>query len=578
MMSKEFTTLEEKYRLKYLYFIDIDKVIANIKNSSEYITFKSDSENCNNIANFFHKIFSEIQNNSLEYNSYIYKSSCNSKDFFNLKTNNNDSNISSYLLYLTFFNHCILHGLFYSLKKNHQDKQDTIAISYSKETELNVGYFNNTPVEEKLTSFSLDYDRCFSRYNKKMERIDKDYYSIKILNYIKSKSNQSNNYIDENTKENRRQTRYFLVPAYLKNVSYALFSSTKINLLNRNLIEKSPRTLTNYISLYEHFVNSICNNNYNLYSQSAANSTDEKNMETGLFPKLYLKDNTDKLLYTTPMEYFYGFSTTASLCKLFNCILDPPKSLENLKYLESELFNDVIKNLFQCPIVYGRHFLFNYACMSIIKSGDLYSEYLNREVDDFGKIILPKYYTNITTITTIGLANLQKFFHVINNITLPILETMWNICIEELIDSNHCKTYKTYLDKYYNYIIYDYSALLNFTDKKSLYNNDLYNKLSNNLIPTAESIDLFCKSLNIKAYDKSSFLSDLKPTCELYITLNNILLSSLKYEHIFNFDTKIPICNDLYPIDPTNEKDLKRLEFFISHRKNLIKFYNQISD
>lgn len=564
------TNIERKYRLKYRYFIDIDSVITGIANSSEYITYKTDKKSYDNISLILNKIFLDIINNSLEYNSYLFPPSTHYQSFFSPKfASVYDTPINNHLLYLTFFHHCILQGLFHSLKNCETNDESVIKITFSNETDLNVGYFCKKPIDAKMSSTMPEYNNQHAKYTQRYERINTDHYSVKLLNKIGSMEQININDLDRNKNvKGKRTKKTFQIPKYIKNAAFALFASNQINTLNRNILDNSPNTLNNYISLYELFTNSI-----------QITKTDyDKPSDTDKYPKFYLKNNTDKLLYTVPMEYFYGFSTTDSLYNLLNILSSPDAELANMKYLNGKFFSDIAIKLFQCPMVYGRHFLLNYASLSIVKSLNLYSTYLERKPYDFGTIIPPEYETSSTNIITKGLPYLQKFFDIVNNITLPIIEDMWNICIDELIDSNKINLYKTYLDANIDYITYDYSNLLDFSSSSCFFNSDLYDKFSKNRCcgnePTSKSIKLFYNSINTKDFNKYLSFSVLKKNSDTYKTLNDILLSALNFENIF--ETDIPINNQMYIMDKTVGKDLYYSKFFLAHRKNLIDFYNEM--
>lgn len=564
------TNIERKYRLKYRYFIDIDSVIANIVNSPEYIAYKTDETSYDNISLILNKIFLDILNNSLEYNSYIFPSSTHYQSFFSPKfAPIYDSPINTHLLYLTFFHHCILQGLFHSLENCKTEDKSDIKITFANETDLNVGYFSSKPIDIKMSSTMSEYNNKHAKYTQKYERINPNHYSIQLLSKIDSMEQININDFDHGKNvKGKRTKKTFYVPTYMKNAAFALFTSTQINTLNRNILDNSPNTLKNYISLYELFINSI----------KATKIEYNKSSDTDKYPKYYLNNNTDKLLYTAPMEYFYGFSTINSICKLLDMLSSIHTELENMQYLKGKLFNDIAIKLFQCPMVYSRHFLLNYATLSITKSNYLYSTYLERKPYDFGKKIPPEYETNSTNIVTKGLPYIQKFFDIINNITLPILEDMWNTCIDELINSNQIEFYKIYLDTNIDYITYDYSNLLDFSSSIHFFNSNMYDKFSQNRCcgnkPTVESIKLFYNTINTKDSNKVFYLSNLNKNSDTYKTLNDILLSALKFEHIFG--TNIPINNQMYTIDGNARKDLYYLKFFLSHRNNLINFYNEM--
>lgn len=109
------TSIEEKkYRLKYLYLIDVDKAI---KESNEYKNHDSTKKTA-----LFHHIFETIFKASSMYNKFLDDQNPYNDNFLGIPQSDDKLYKKRLtLLKLCLRNHCMLYGLLSSLCKEHND-------------------------------------------------------------------------------------------------------------------------------------------------------------------------------------------------------------------------------------------------------------------------------------------------------------------------------------------------------------------------------------------------------------------------------------------------------------------------
>lgn len=490
----------KEQKLKHFYLIDTDNIKNTIKKSNEYINFVSNPLDETMIELFFNKVFEVIFNGSSQYNLFLEPSAGTFTSFF--CENDIDLTLAMVsLLKLSLRNHCIIYGLFNSF-----DEKNRIEISGSNDKFNSIGYFESLG-KQKDKNYRVDIaENIFQNYYQLYNRFKKEHFSSSLLN------------IHSITKYSDTNTEHFKIPEHLKNFGRFLMTNPKIRTVDRNLIDKKANIIKNYSKL-----------------SSSFNS-----------PETNFSNATDKLLFCAPMEYYYGFSTVNFIIKLLKEINETnPEDKLTLKDLEGQILINIISDMPHCHLIYSRAFFLKYACMAVINSNVPYSNYLDskpgtisQEIDSSENV--SKYY-KITT----GLNRISQFFKTINQLTIPILEDLWDICINSLqndligIDLPHI--YKKYIDKNYNIITADFTTLSN---EDILSCNNAFNMNTHKIDQTIGS--WFAPNVLNAVLSKSHALEydfDFPPHIKRDII--QILLSSMDIKHFDNTENNIFINNIL---------------------------------
>ena len=99
--------IEKKARLKYMYFIDTDKLMTELKQDSVYINFCTSQDS--DPTDLLHLIFTNIVSVSKKYSAYILTDEgVTSHSFFSEDVRNPSIKTDFFLAGLSIFNHCII--------------------------------------------------------------------------------------------------------------------------------------------------------------------------------------------------------------------------------------------------------------------------------------------------------------------------------------------------------------------------------------------------------------------------------------------------------------------------------------
>lgn len=171
----------------------------------------------------------------------------------------------------------------------------------------------------------------------------------------------------------------------------------------------------------------------------------------------------DKLIFQSEMEVIFGFSFFSHICKQIEQINKMTTS-ENkgLKDLEGQALLDIILQLANLPLFFGKDLLFRYICYSFLESQHvepLYFEESAKEVAEMLPPPLPKPQQVYN-----GLALMNDFLQILSSLSLPVLFSLWNVVIHELIQRNILledimSIYEKYLTNNFDTLIYSSDCL-----------------------------------------------------------------------------------------------------------------------
>lgn len=415
---------EKKYRLKYLYLINVDEAIKRIKDSDEYKEALPDSSNKDAL---FHRIFDVIFSISSNYNRFFNYQNYYPYTFLGCpKSKRLLYQRQLILLVLCLRNHCITKGLFTSLLS---EEHNTISLSGSNDNWNEAGYF--ATIHNKKKDFSVD----------STSTIYQSYNSIYANRYKHSNLNTEYPYYIINQCSLVEAGKTPKILSCLRNPLLFLYKERSVSDFNRSLQKESTTRnfLNTYAALYEKYI--IKSKEYN--------------------------DKRDKFIFNYLGEDIYDFSTLRYIAQLLTEINKTHPSYTGElsgKDLEGSALNNVLISVMNCPLVYARNFLLKHTYTTILDS-DLAKAYLEYPVNsaviyDLNDFTDKDKVKKISRAITLS----QHFFNTINKYTVPILEDLWDVMIHEINSQSDepviaQKNYVEYLNTHYNLLTADYSDL-----------------------------------------------------------------------------------------------------------------------
>lgn len=437
---------EKKYRLKYLYLIDIDKVLSTIKESEEYKNHNSSKGGA-----LFHRIFEVAFSASSIYNKFLDYQNPYSNNFLGIPFQDNLYRKRLILLKLCLRNHCILHGYFSALYKECNDSCFS-PLTASFDIWNETGYYESRNKTNK--DFPIDStEQIYQNYNTTyLKRFNKGIIEGKYSAHIIANSKKSD--------KNNTPT----APPYLRNSLIFLYKELKVATIDRILQSTSlhKRFLSHYSELFL-----LC-------------------IE---YEKRYDNIN-DRFLVHNFFENVYGFRILRHICKILTEINLSESSFSESKIqpkdLEGEALNNILTSFMRCPLVYSRSFLLDLTYKTILDS-DLSKAYLEHDANVRISYADTDIFTDDKIQKTLrALSLMDDFIKTINNYTIPLLEDLWDVIISEINNNaskNNSETnddtsknnseindnpkklivnlsdYEQYLNKYRNILTLDYSCL-----------------------------------------------------------------------------------------------------------------------
>lgn len=542
------TSIEEKkYRLKYLYLINVDNVLSTINESSEYKNYDPTKN-----IDLFHRIFDVIFSASSMYNKFLDDQNPYSNNFLGIPRHDDILYRKRLtLLKLCLRNHCILYGFLSSLYKEHScSDYSYLTAPYDNWNET--GYYESrdkTFKDFQIDSTSSIYQNYNTTYLKRFnESKATNMYSAHIIRNCET--------LDKNGNP--------AIPSCLRNPLSFLYKDSKVATIDRVLLNTSPncRLLNHYTELF-----SLCTK----YEKSYQNINDRYLIH-------YFFENT---------YCFQALNHISQILAEINSSESSNTEILHPKDLEGSALNDILVSIMCCPLTYSRSFLLNHTYKTILDS-DLSKAYLRHDAN------VRISYDNMDSISDNkikkilqALSLMDDFIKTVNNYTIPILEDLWDVIFSELTDISgksiiNLNDYEQYLEDYRNILTLDYSCLSDDDINECIY-RDIKERTFDDLQDETFNIGfhkmLFFAKLNKKLDSYSRKMLELKivdSPDDLYMkkkskyvkeSLETIIKNSLTPAR---FDKDIN--NSLFP--KSDDSNIHKSEQFkLNHVKELYNMY-----
>lgn len=541
---------EQDHILKYFYLIDSKDLAKRIHNRCKNINIFSDTNSVLTEANidvFFNVSFEELYTYIEQYLNFIPEST-KSYSFFGESAYAYDNEVMPMLLKLSLYNFCISEGFFYFLEKenfydttktNSYDKEKAFRpLSACHESYFKLGFFsgkNSIEMHDKIDAGSCTFqtwthhastflsqdNESFLHYvvkdlSKNSAKEDTNYYLSCISNLEKTFCNDKQSTLVKEklgfSSHVKRKIDIY-VPCIYKFPIYKYYKEQSLSSLSRNITRTlkadatskkakcSDNTYKNIIYLY----NNLYNNLYDLEVQNSNPKT--------ITVSSHACFDTDSYIFRTFNERYFGFSTFSYISNLLAKSED--SSSDYYKY-RGEEFNNTLKNLANCPLVYSRHFFLEYALEAIIHNESLERGFLTTPTNAVGHISTPSKTLNSNEKISKGLALLTKYFQMLNEMTLPIISALWTTTMEHLKfhfeQEMQTPYYQKYIDKHFYLLTADFTKLKpdELKDCFSQYQTTIPDKKKNlsafwlGFVPTIENV---CRSHEQKNLDNLKALA-----------------------------------------------------------------------
>lgn len=430
---------EQEKILKFFFLIDPDQIIMELN----AIPIPQNVTDICAIDNLFHTVFEKIYTSSALYNpvqlphSFFFgEPGCLGKtnDEKDFKSKHLDT-LKNFCVFLklSFRNYCITQGFFYNLTKKNSNSYIPLSAPY--EQFLNSGYFANPEYTKDVRGTLGHEDNRYQFYNSRywsLKTLGNDSFLWKMLIDCSLGLNSSIPLKGERFN--------FKVPLIYKYWIYFIFIENKIRSLSRNITKNSSRISNTYKGIFEIF------------------QSEEEKLD------LYV----DKFIFRTLGEYYFGFSSIAYINWLLNKIhrlSENKDTADKDSYLigyRGQILESILSQLSLCPLPYSRHFFLKYALEALRNNKVVECGYLSHS-SNIVMSRLPSEKTIITKeeLSARGLELTMKFFHTLNNITLPVLSCLWRIILEKFIDNNDqlLDFYRIYINAHYNILTFDFTSL-----------------------------------------------------------------------------------------------------------------------
>lgn len=449
MIDKIFLLNEENIEeqdkiLKYFYLVDSDSIVKELESKF------SINAGSNSITEaFLHTVFENIFTSSSLYNDYLNPDLFFASAFFGEPGRKLSGDVQSdpllipysnnlrcllTFLKLSLRNYCITQGFFYSLyqsrfPKDGAKKEATRSLSAKNDLFLKPGYFENPDGKNNGTEEA----QSAQFYNSKF----KSFKNLGDSNFLERILKDCHCNIDSSTldKSKEKLSTIIEVPLIYKHWIYFIFHNDNVKNISRNLTKKSLNVLLNHYK--------------NLF-------TDFQNSEATFEQKC------DRFIFHTLSEYYFGFSTINYADTLLKQVQNPSKEHEYLKWYSGEILDNILAQLSHCPMPYTRHLFLSYAFAALRYNEDVKCDYLSLHANEAFRFFTVGTASSVEISSAKGLELIPQYFNTLNNITLPILSSLWNIVMNKLIPTNDLlmNYYKTYIESHYELLTSNFSSFL----------------------------------------------------------------------------------------------------------------------
>lgn len=532
MITKNYT--EIKGQLKYFYLIPVDQIIAVL--TEELLTMK-DYDN-NQIISI---IFKHVFNGASFYYDFIDANI--NHTFFNENYGTNLRCGLCHLIYLALQNNCILNAFFEELAL----KSEPVKISAKNVASINRVIMDMINQTSNMKLLKGEVDSQF--FNNRKGIYKKDYKTSNYTNMIINSLNIS-----------QSQTELFPIKVlqYISPVASFLFMEDVCCKFGRSIYSKN--LLVKYNALWK-----------------------QSQTQHGKYT-----EPIDKLIFQSEMETIWGFSFFSFISKHTELIHQMPISeTKELKDLEGQLFINVILQIANLPLFFGKDLLFRYICNSFLESPNIDFTYFEESAKEVA-VMLPPPLPKMQQIRN-GLTLMSQFFQTLGSISLSVLFSLWNVVIHELVQKNILpedimSIYKEYLINNSSTLIYNSDCLSDkdickLSTECLRKNKRIDNSLLRDYICTKEKSGNFTPQ-SIPLHKISYYSEDImKQLICGYCNLNSLKelrapLFFLANEKLASYSPLSPFITSLqYEPDCLDKREYyRRKSFLITHRKSMFEY------
>lgn len=450
---------EQDKILKYFYLIDSDQIVAELK---ELFTLKQMDLHGNSMVDtVFHTTFEKIYEYSSLYNQFINPENPTYSAFFgepgftsgepgshpelDEKFKLTVENLKCFRIFLKLFfrNHCITQGFFYNL---FQSDSSFLSLTAKYDPFFQLGYFDKSSYNKNDYKKDNSKEYVPNKNNtKKCDDISAQTYNSKFRFFKNSEKStflkrvledcHCHIKLDSSYKSGKKTLSTDIkVPIIYKHWIYFVFNESYVKNISRNISDERPNLLlNNYKKLFTEF----------------------KNKEQKFSQKC------DQFIFHTLGENCFGFSTINYINILLNQIHNSAPEYDYLKRYDGKILENILKQLSHCPMSYTRHLFLSYAFEALRYNEDVKCNYLQHPWNTISFSPTKITYTE-QTLSAKGLSLITEFFNTINNISLPVLSSLWVIVLNKLIEDKDLlmKYYKSYIESHYELLTADFTPLL----------------------------------------------------------------------------------------------------------------------
>lgn len=534
MSEKEYRKI--KCQLEYFYLIPVDQIIATL-------TKKISNMHISNKEEIVNEIFKYVFRGASFYYDFIDANI--NHTFFNENYGTHLRRGLCHFIYLTLQNNCILNAFFEELAL----KSEPIKISAKNVASIKNAIMSMINSDQNINSLKGEVDSQFFNNRKIIYKKDQKTYSY--TNMIINSLNIS-----------QRQTEPFPIEVlqYISPAISFLFMEDACCKFGRSVTVNKNNILNKYNTLWEQ-----CQIQQENYSESI-----------------------DKLIFQSEMETFFGFSFLSSICNHIETIHQMTLSdNKGLKDLEGQLFTNIILQTANLPLFFGKDLVFKYICHSFLDSSNIDFTYFEESAKEIATM-LPPPLPRMQQVRN-GLTLMNQFLQILNSISLPVLFSLWNVVIHELIQNNTLPD--NMLDIYKEYLINNFDVLIYKSDHLS---NENISKLSKECLYQNRSVDnhllrsYICSEkrsdssaqLSMPLYNLSSYSKEIMSQliCS-YCNINSLKefrapLFFLSGDNLASYSSLSSFIASLqYESDDFDKPNYYRIKaFLISHRKSIFEY------
>ncbi len=502
-------------KLKYFFLINSDLIIEEIKSHSKEF-------------NLFEIAFDRIYR-AAEY--YVSLIGIDGKNFFSPKPLTRDEELTATLLKITLRNHCIIEGYFFLLEKMYfKDSSNYKTLSGKNDISLNTGFFGPLSYNSQCDAYLSPYQKYYQFWTKIKEK-GPDSFIWSILLDCSSNSIKLSD---------AQLTKNFNVPCIYQYPILTFFKNPSLKRLS-DLISGSRDTniLRTYNTLY-----------INLLEKEE-----------------YLTSNLDKFIFRTCCEYYFGFSTFSYIQNFLSMSYN---STENSEYLGA-ILKDTLIHLAECPSIFSRNLIFEDSFNAIKNKQDLQSTFLRFPPDYLGRRMEDINFSTHGERVAHGLEMQATYFNILNQLTFPILTSLWKIIFDKLFKKREeelLSHYNSYIEKNYNLLTKDLTNLsINQIQECNVYKGNTMKPILLDL----EQLNSCLSSIKDKPFCIESPSNTSRQNKDLHELLHKYLKCNQKKLHYTPTSTLDEIFS--FTISTAHKSNNVKLEnFFFDKAKQILNF------